>query len=315
MRVRRLTTQQAREAWKFAQWCTHDLDPDQLLNELPVLAHELPREVRLFLNEAQLDPHGHAIVISNNTVDRSALGPTPSSWREADTLESRTYGVLLMLYGALLGHPIGWATQQDGRLVTDVLPSQGAEQSLISASSSRELAWHTEDAHSPYRADWVGLLSLRNDACVPTTVSYVDHSRIPDDLRRVLAQPRFLVEPDGSHEFPDGAPELEPVPVLGGTPAAPVLRMDRDFVRPVDGDAEAGHALDWVIRHLEENVYELVLAVGDAAFLDNRNVVHGRRSFQARFNGSDRWLKRVNIARDLRRMDTCTRKGATCVIL
>jgi hypothetical protein len=29
--------------------------------------------------------------------------------------------------------------------------------------------------------------------------------------------------------------------------------------------------------------------------------VHGRRAFKARYDGSDRWFKRMNITRDLRK--------------
>jgi hypothetical protein len=29
--------------------------------------------------------------------------------------------------------------------------------------------------------------------------------------------------------------------------------------------------------------------------------VHGRKPFRARFDGADRWLKRLNVARDLRK--------------
>ncbi|MFI9804245.1 TauD/TfdA family dioxygenase [Streptomyces sp. NPDC052301] len=310
-----LTKDQAGQALELAQWCATDLDEHRLLNELPVLAHELPREIRTFVNEARLDPLGHVIMLSGNQIDQDVLGATPESWRVADTPASRAYGVLLMLYGALLGDPIGWATQQSGRLVTDVLPSRGAEYSLISASSSLELAWHTEDAHSPYRADWVGLFALRNQASVPTTISFVEHSDVPADIARILAEPRFVFEPDASHEFDGDRPEPAPVPVLTGGPGAPVLRADRDFVRAVDGDPEARQALDWVIGHLDANLYDVTLEEGDVAFVDNRNVVHGRRPFQAAFNGSDRWLKRVNVARDLRRIDAGTRRGATCVIV
>lgn len=45
----------------------------------------------------------------------------------------------------------------------------------------------------------------------------------------------------------------------------------------------------------------VVLTPGDICFLDNYQVVHGRKPFQARFDGTDRWLRRLNIARDLRR--------------
>jgi alpha-ketoglutarate-dependent taurine dioxygenase len=44
-----------------------------------------------------------------------------------------------------------------------------------------------------------------------------------------------------------------------------------------------------------------VLEPGDVCFIDNFKAVHGRRAFKARYDGHDRWLKRVNITRDLRK--------------
>jgi alpha-ketoglutarate-dependent taurine dioxygenase len=43
---------------------------------------------------------------------------------------------------------------------------------------------------------------------------------------------------------------------------------------------------------------------GDFCFLDNYRVVHGRKPFKARHDGTDRWLKRVNVVRDLRKSRT-----------
>lgn len=45
----------------------------------------------------------------------------------------------------------------------------------------------------------------------------------------------------------------------------------------------------------------VALNPGDIAFIDNYRVVHGRKPFQARFDGTDRWLRRLNITRDLRK--------------
>jgi enduracididine beta-hydroxylase len=44
-----------------------------------------------------------------------------------------------------------------------------------------------------------------------------------------------------------------------------------------------------------------VLEPGDMLFVDNFRAVHGRRPFSARFDGRDRWLKRINVTRDLRK--------------
>ncbi|MFE4973193.1 guanitoxin biosynthesis L-enduracididine beta-hydroxylase GntD [Kitasatospora sp. NPDC056651] len=312
-----LTERDARAAHELAADCVRTFKAAndlRFLDEAPVLAQELPLAVRRHLNDARRDERAHATMIRGNLVDQGALGRTPDHWSVADTEASHVYGALLVLYSALLGDVIGWATQQSGRLVTDVLPSRGYEQSLVSASSELELGWHTEDAFSPHRADWVGLFALRNSTEVATTVSHVDVRRMPEDVARVLAEPRFVAIPDSSHEFAEDEAPMDPVAILSGHADVPVLRIDRDFFQARAEDPEAARALDWVVAHLDGNLTDVFIQTGDVCFVDNRNVVHGRRAFRAGFDGADRWLKRVNVVRDLRRTRPGRLDGATRVI-
>ncbi|WP_208886289.1 guanitoxin biosynthesis L-enduracididine beta-hydroxylase GntD [Streptomyces sp. PBH53] len=317
-----LTGSEAQHALDLAHQCLKEygrVDDPRFLAEVGVLAHGLPRRARLALHAAGPDSDRAATVISGTQVDSEALGPTPAGWRAADTPPSLPYAFLLMLFSALLGDAITWRTQQEGRMVGDVVPTEGMEHSLISASSHSELSWHTEDAFSPYRADWVGLLCLRNADLTPTTLAVPDLGAAPEGVVDVLRRRRFFVVPDNAH---DGVPSAgagpadvadaltdvtlarrtpPPVALISGPPKAPVVRVDRDFTSVAPGDAEAARALDWLIAHLDANLRDLPLAPGDIAFIDNRNAVHGRRPFHPRYNGTDRWLKRVNIVRDLRR--------------
>ncbi|MBO3751472.1 TauD/TfdA family dioxygenase [Streptosporangiaceae bacterium NEAU-GS5] len=301
-----LTADEARQVDGLAREAAvayRDAEDPRFLADVGVIAHGLPAGLRQAVNRARLDDGTHVILIAGNPVDEAALGPTPKHWRDIGGQEARVAGMLLMIEAALLGDAIGWTTQQEGRIVTNVLPITGMEQSLVSSSSDKELTWHTEDAFSPYRADYVGLYCLRSLDRTPTTVSYADTGALPEDVVRVLMEPRFLFSPDDSHVMPAGTPDGGMIrgPVLDGPIDAPVLRIDRDFTRVAPGDAEAAEALGHMVAHLDANLYDVALAAGDVAFIDNRNVVHGRRSFTPRYDGRDRWLKRVNVAVDLRR--------------
>jgi L-asparagine oxygenase len=44
-----------------------------------------------------------------------------------------------------------------------------------------------------------------------------------------------------------------------------------------------------------------VLEPGDVLVIDNQRCVHGRRPFRARLDGSDRWLRKATVTRDLRK--------------
>ncbi|WP_331766071.1 guanitoxin biosynthesis L-enduracididine beta-hydroxylase GntD [Embleya sp. NBC_00896] len=318
----RLSPSESSQAFTLASSLANDygrVDNPHFLSDVSVIAHDLPRGVRLAVNTARLDDRKHGLVISGNRVDHAGLGPTPSRWQLADTRESRAHSFLVMLYGSLLGDVIAWATQQDGRIVTDVVPTPGMEDSLVSSSSRTELGWHTEDAFSPYRADFVGLLCLRSPELTATTLGHLDPGAIPPDVMDVLTRPRFHIVPDASHDdtlnsFPaadrraqafrrlDEVRRCPPlIPLVTGHPGAPVLRIDSDYVAPADGDEAAAHALKWLIDHLEGSLYDFPLAPGDMGFINNRNVVHGRRPFRPRYDGTDRWLKRINVVEDFRR--------------
>ncbi|MGH3157019.1 MAG: TauD/TfdA family dioxygenase, partial [Streptosporangiaceae bacterium] len=67
------------------------------------------------------------------------------------------------------------------------------------------------------------------------------------------------------------------------------------------GDRLGRHAYEILCAALEARLTEVVLRPGDVLFIDNFRTVHGRRPFRARYDGKDRWLKRINITRDLRK--------------
>ncbi|MFC4587077.1 TauD/TfdA family dioxygenase [Sphaerisporangium corydalis] len=298
--------EEAASARDLARRCAGEYasaDAPEFLADVTVIAHELPAAPRRAINRARLDDGEHAILVTGNIVRDDLLGRTPTHWRDHGGEEARLGGFALMLWAALLGDAIGWVAQQDGRVLTDVLPVAGMEEGDVSSSSHKELGWHTEDAFSPFRADYVGLYCLRNPDDTPTTLSFADVAALPGHVRATLAERRFLIRPDDAHDprLMAGSRGDEAVALLTGPAGAVTLRADRDFTVAVPGDDQAREALEALFAQLDANLYDVPLAQGDVCFVDNRNVVHGRRSFRPRYDGRDRWLRRVNVAVDLRR--------------
>jgi hypothetical protein len=64
---------------------------------------------------------------------------------------------------------------------------------------------------------------------------------------------------------------------------------------------EAGAAFDTLKTLIDGVLEDRVLQPGDFCFIDNFQAVHGRKPFKARYDGSDRWMKRINVVRDLRK--------------
>lgn len=301
-------------------------DP-QLIRRATIYAHELPRRIRQFLTEFKLlEPADGVCLISGYPIDNVRIGKTPAHWKwKLDAATSFEEQIMFLLLGCLLGDPFAWATQQDGYLMHDVFPIEGNQYDQLGSGSEQTLWWHTEDAFHPHRADYLGLMCLRNPDGVATTLGAPDISRLSPEQLDVLFQPRYQIKPDESHSEKnesdlrkqvrqsDGDAILDsayeqmrklnaappPVSMLFGNRQTPYVRLDPYFTTPLDD--EAGAALNALAKSVDDNLQELVLQPGDCVFIDNYRIVHGRKSFKARYDGTDRWLKRINLTRDLRK--------------
>ena len=275
-------------------------------------AQELPRRVRAFLNAFRLMEPSGVCLISGYPVDDSKIDKTPAHWRKGFSSSSTTEEeIFLNLCGALLGDAVAWAHQRDGLICQDLVPIEGHENEMIGSGSKQELVWHTEDARYSYRGDYIGLMCLRNPDAVPTTFASIDKLRLNPDRVKVLFEPRFVFRPDPSHPTDS---EREKAPVLFGDPRSPYVRFD-PYCMDRPETEEARSAMDYLIRAVDENLTGVALLPGECLFIDNYKAVHGRSSFKARFDGTDRWLKRINIARDLRKSRAARNTPASRVIL
>jgi Fe(II)/alpha-ketoglutarate-dependent arginine beta-hydroxylase len=303
------------------------------IKDAPVYAHELPRRLRTFLNDYKvLEPAQGVCLVSGYPIDDSKIGPTPPHWESRPEISpALEEEILLVLCGSILGDVIGWATQQNGYIVHEVLPIKEFEELQINFSSKQYITWHTEDAFHPHRGDYLVLMCLRNLDDVATTFASIDMIELEQGLIEILSRPHFMIHPDESHSErhkPKQADTLlnsayesinqshskpEKVPVLFGDPKSPYMRLDPYVMDPPDDD-EAQHAFNDMTRAIDASLSEVVLKPGDILFIDNYRTVHGRQPFKARYDGTDRWLKRINIARDLRKSRSCRTSCTSRVI-
>ena len=282
------------------------------LDNVSTYAQEMPRRIRVFLNTFRLTEPSGICLISGYPVDDARVGKTPSHWRkkpdEPCTIEEE---IFLNLCGALLGDAIAWSHQRDGIICQDLVPIEGHANKMIGSGSELELVWHTEDASYSYRGDYIGLMCLRNPDAVPTTFALIDEVRLDPDRVEILFEPRFHFRPDPSHPSDK---EGEKASVLFGDPKFPYVRFDPYCMDSPDTE-EARSAMDYLTRAIDEKLTGVALRPGECLFIDNYKAVHGRSSFKARFDGTDRWLKRITVARDLRRSRALRKAPASRVIL
>jgi Fe(II)/alpha-ketoglutarate-dependent arginine beta-hydroxylase len=309
------------------------------LKDISVYAHEIPRRVRVFLNDFKLlEPRPGICLISGYPVDDDRMGRTPEHWQDRSS-PSRTLEeeMVLALFGSLLGDALGWATQQNGFIVHDVLPIKGNEQLQLGTGSQQPLWWHNEDAFHTLRGDYLGLLCLRNPDQVCTTFASVDMLDLNEEQTQILSQQRFFIRPDESHalenrtswesqngdaeRLQDAYRKIEEMnsqpaelAVLFGDLRSPYIRIDPYFMNTRKDDVYAERALNSVIKQIDERLADIVLQPGDVLFIDNYRAVHGRKPFVARYDGKDRWLKRINVTRDLRKSRYARQDSASRII-
>ncbi|WP_327412663.1 guanitoxin biosynthesis L-enduracididine beta-hydroxylase GntD [Streptomyces sp. NBC_01233] len=267
----------------------------------------LPARLVEFLQTFRYEEPAGGCVISGWPVDDAGIGPTPMSWssppRPGGSLSHELYLVVL---ASVIGDVFAWSTVQDGNLVQDILPVPGEEGGKSAGSSSSILELHTEDAFSPLRCDYLGLMCLRNDQRVPTSYASLDAVQLSAEHRQVLAQPRFALLPDEEHvrraaERGEQMPDASKTGLLFGDLQSPYLALDALYVEVGQDDAEAAKALETLLTGLDAVQLNVTLAPGEVLLVDNYRAVHGRGPFEARYDGRDRWLKRVSVTRDLRR--------------
>lgn len=299
-----------------------NVDDEDWLREASVYAHELPRRVRAFLNDFKhTEPRGGICVISGYPIDEERVGRTPRHWNTRQAVSSTLpEELLLVLYGSLLGDSMGWATQQNGYMIHDVMPVKECEGMQLGTGSLQELWWHSEDAFHPYRGDYLGLMCVRNPDKVPTSLASIDGIEMAPEQVSLLFEPHFTIRPDESHLADNNFRKVEEgglltdafkkirnmnssperISVLFGDPRSPYLRIDPYFMDEAD-DPRAQSALDDLTESLNKKIWDCVLDAGDYLFIDNYRTVHGRKPFKPHYDGNDRWLKRLNITRDLRK--------------
>ncbi|MDI6520357.1 guanitoxin biosynthesis L-enduracididine beta-hydroxylase GntD [Streptomyces coelicoflavus] len=304
-----------------------DLESTELLRDLPVHAHRLPTLLRQGLVRFRLEETQPVCLVRGRKVDDASVGTTPPHWND-DGARARTRreDIYLLLCSHLLGETVAWATEQDGRMIHQVLPVAGNEGGQLGTSTD-QLHWHTETAFHPERMDYVALLCLRNHDAVPTTYASVDdldfdaetrehlfrpaYPFLPDESNRGLSRPRdHSAEPTGAHAEVAARSrarvrrmfeEPERVPALFGHPDSPYLRVHPHYIAGFGDDADAEKAFDRLKNAVNHTLRETVLEPGDLLFIDNFKAVHGRREIPGRMDGTDRWLKRAFVVRDLRK--------------
>jgi len=182
-----------------------------------------------------------------------------------------------------------------GRLFQDVVPVKQMNELQTSLSSQVELEIHTEQAFSTVRPDILSLGCIRGDKNAFTYLLSVSTilSKITREEEQLLRKPLWYIGVDISFQLNNDKVNKKlrgPIPILYGQEKDPHMVYDQDLMIGVNEEAN-------ILKQKIMDIYynyrlKINLEAGDILFLDNNRVVHGRSSFQPKYNGFDRFLVR-----------------------
>jgi L-asparagine oxygenase len=289
-------------AARAAAFGARQLDDEELLTDAELAAAALPERVRRALRQFRRESNDAGAVLVRNLPTDTALPATPvdgylPGWAE---LPVATYAQLAV--AATVGDVIAYADEKAGNIVQDVVPvHDSADRQENTGTVYLEL--HTENGFHPHKPDFITLLCLRpdHDRTVQTIVGAVAQvlPRLSWDCIAVLRMPLFRIRVSSSFGADGASLVTEPMPVLTGPTATPELVADFHALEPLSDQAR--DALVELKTALLNTLHGAPLDTGDLMVIDNRTTIHGRAPFAARFDGTDRWLRRCFAVSDIRR--------------
>ncbi|WP_322750113.1 MULTISPECIES: TauD/TfdA family dioxygenase [unclassified Frankia] len=246
-------------------------------------------------------------VVRNLPVDANVPATPTDGGPSREKSSFVTEGVLLGLSG-LLGEPVGFLTEKNGRLIHDVIPVRTGAATQTNQSSTTFLNFHNDivyDAIGRYdlsNPDFLVLICVRADHQGIARTYYADARDVSRALDatslEILRSPVFRLNAPGSYvrDVAGGVDTLsEPVPIISGPDAVPEISVSANGVRGMTSAGQA--ALDRLQAACRETAHEVFLRPGQALLINNRKGLHARSQFTPRYDGQDRWLQRTYIRR------------------
>jgi len=202
-------------------------------------------------------------------------------------------------YAAHYGKPFGYLQEQVDTVFQQIVPLKSLESVQISASSITELDLHTETAFHPYPPDYVFLLCLRGDPTAFTTYANLEAvlKKIGETTQKVLRQPWYTTRVDASFILNGQEDKSIEMPILYGEKQETRIVYDRFLMKGTS--IAARRALDELNNAIKSSTKKIALKTGELMIIDNRKTVHGRLPFTPKYDGTDRWLMRTLVRKQL----------------
>lgn len=277
------------------------LDSQELLTEIEVAGCQLPPRLLRVLSRFRCSGGEYGSLLIRNLPIDEPLRATPVGGQLPDWRQVPLATVVQLAAMSRLGEVIAYRDEKGGQLVQDVTPVPGA-QDRQENSGTVYLELHTEDGFHPHKPDFITLLCLRPDhdrtaLTLVTSASQVLPRLSARDVA-ILREPLFRIRISSSFHPRGPATWSAPLPAVSGPDDDPELVADLHAMEALSTPAR--EVLQRLGAVLVASVAGVALDAGDLLVVDNRLAAHGRTGFTARYDGTDRWLRRCFGVADLR---------------
>lgn len=273
---------------------------DNVLASVPLLAQELPRTLRAQLRAFSETETSDGIIIRTGQALPNEHLPTPQDYDElGEAYMFNDFQIAHALLSSLVGTPVGFRSQRDGRCLNNIIPTKVLEELPNSSSGSRfDLGLHTEDAFHEFKGDFLALTCIRNYENAVTSFASIKAVTLSDEVRGELMKPQFLIGHNPIHKM-SGQIKCRPQSILYGRMNSPCMRINTANTRGVNARAQC--VLDQFTSMLVKARESVILQRGDFFYLDNFYTAHARDAYQPHYGPRARWLSRFILAKDLRK--------------
>ncbi|PHS72568.1 MAG: hypothetical protein COB22_04335 [Cycloclasticus sp.] len=274
-------------------------ETSKFLRESHFAADNFPLPIRKMLLEFRdgCSDDGAMILKSCPQEPNIEMIPTPLFEVQKPSFVSE---ICLAMVAARLGQIFTYSQLGANSLFQNIIPRSNSEHKQSNASSLEALHFHTETHFHPHSPDYLLLYCLRSSPEVKTYHSSVKNVFKSLDKHSIDMLFKPLYRTGMSYIFGNNSekPGNGPVKaVFYGDRTSPFICYDQDLM--VGETVEAQKVLDKVHKILQHQKQSLVLSAGDMLIIDNRRIVHGRSAFKAKYDGTDRWLQRTKVLRNI----------------
>ena len=272
------------------------------LQKATLLGMYLPEDLRTFIHNFKSGKLKNDIfIIKNLPVDKDITTPDKNTFFVGENTKlSRCQAII----NQCVGEMVAYEAEAHGHLFQDMVPNKLLKDSQTSLGSNTELELHTEQAFSDVKPDYLSLACLKGDMHAKTYYLHLNYilKNISIEERELLENKLWNIGVDLSFVMNGcSSEERGPLSIIQNNQ----LVFDQDLMKGTT--LQANELIKKIIDIYYKNREHYILKTGDLLILNNNKLVHGRSDFQAKFDGTDRFIIRSFIINSLDKIKNKTK--------